>query len=135
MQKHETTFCASFHRKLDSAIYVEKTANPFRSGTPDFYYEGPSGKIIWVEYKWINQAWTTNRTTEQICASKNWPLQHRWLTRAHHNQILTFTIIGVGKGQSTRAYILEYPYEFQVTVHPLFTIPQLVDFFSDLLLR
>lgn len=76
----EARFRDSVERYLSKAIYVEGMANPYRGGTPDRYYEGPSG-VLWVEYKWED-----NTLSE---------LQERWLKRAQLNNVNVAIITGV----------------------------------------
>lgn len=51
--KPETTFTASVHRHLPplSELYREKMANPYRGGTPDYWYSAK--RDLWVEWKYI----------------------------------------------------------------------------------
>jgi len=81
--KPETTFINLVHKHLPASIYREKMNNPYRSGTPDVYYEGKGhkrGNVLWVEYKWIPY--------------KISPLQLKWLTRAHNNGLLAWVVVG-----------------------------------------
>jgi hypothetical protein len=109
--KPETRFSNLLHKRLDPSIYYEKTNNPFRSGMPDFYYEG-AGRILWSEHKWIEKPWTKRLEPSEICKTKSWIQQRRWLNRAYTNGVATCVIVGVGSGRQTRAYWLEYPYVF-----------------------
>ena len=52
--KPETTFTKSLLRFLPN-VYVEKTNNPFRSGTADLWFSGSKGDL-WVEMKFIAAA-------------------------------------------------------------------------------
>lgn len=111
-EKNETIFCRALHRKLDKRITFIKMSNPFRNGIPDFYYEGPTGKIAWIEYKWIEKEWDSDRNVSEICAHKGWTQQRHWLERTHSKNILSYTIIGIGKNRDAKAYILSYPFNF-----------------------
>lgn len=117
-QKAETTFSKLLHSKLSSAIYVEKTNNPYRKGTPDFFYEG-SGPILWAEHKHILQPWKEDKAASQICKSASWPSQRKWLERAHNNGQSTCVIVGIGNGRKTKGYLLLYPYDFIVAHDPV----------------
>lgn len=48
-RKPETAFYTSVNRLIDERIHREKTHNPFRGGTFDFWYSGL--RDLWVEYK------------------------------------------------------------------------------------
>lgn len=50
--KPETTFIASVHRLLPSALYRMKNHNVYNAGVPDVWYSGPQDDL-WVEYKFI----------------------------------------------------------------------------------
>jgi len=115
-QKQETTFANLVNSKLDPRIYYEKMNNPYRSGIPDFYYEGPSS-ILWVEYKWIAKPWTEDKTPEEVCDRKEWGHQRRWLERAYNNDVMTTTIVGIGLGRTASGYVLNFPYWFNVELN------------------
>lgn len=86
--KPETNFIKKIHSRLDSCVYREKMANPYRGGTPDVYYEGHHG-VLWVEYKY----WRSIKrqfTPEEIVSPKQW----FWIQRAHANNVNIVTIIG-----------------------------------------
>jgi len=106
-QKPETQFSNKLHRLLGRSVYVEKMSNAYRYGLPDFYYEGESG-ILWCEHKFISKPWVTPVAAEDICKTKSWIHQHRWLTRAHKNNQNTCVIVGTPKV----AAVLRYPYNF-----------------------
>jgi hypothetical protein len=120
----EAAFMRHVHSKLDPAVYVEKTSNPYRAGMPDMYIEGPKN-ILWVEYKWLPTLWTADRTCDAICRTKSWVAQLRWLRRAHHNGVKAAVVIGIGKGRSAAAYIILWPYHFSVTKDLPVTVQQL----------
>lgn len=49
--KPETAFTSSINALLKGKeVYYEKMHNPYRAGTPDYWYSGKSGDL-WVEYK------------------------------------------------------------------------------------
>lgn len=113
MIKPETRFSKLLLSKLPSSIFYEKTNNPYRSGTPDYYIEGPSG-ILWCEVKWIEKLWTKDLDASQVCKTKSWVAQRHWLVRAHQNNVQTCVIVGIGSGRTTKAYVLEFPYAFSL---------------------
>lgn len=92
--KPENTFIAAVHRRLPPTLYREKTNNRYRGGTPDVYYEGGHGTILWVEYKWLDPAPVrqVNLTTHLS------PLQQRWLRRAIAHRVPTAVIAGSPRG-------------------------------------
>jgi len=50
----ESRFIQKIHRqlkKLEPAVFIWKTSERFSKGIPDVIYIGPSGIILWVEYK------------------------------------------------------------------------------------
>jgi hypothetical protein len=107
MKKEETKFIEKFIKHLPEVIYVEKTFNPLRRGTPDLYIEGPRD-IMWVECKWIPKPWT--ESVAEICDSASWPLQKKWLQRAYHKGVQSAVLVGVGNNE--QAYVLN-PYYFK----------------------
>lgn len=110
-QKQETTFAALINKGLPENIYYEKMSNPFRAGTPDFYYEGPAG-ILWAEYKWIEKPWVEDKLPADICNSRSWLRQLQWLKRAHESGVATAVIVGIGLGKTAKSYWLRYPFCF-----------------------
>lgn len=123
-QKQETTFASYVHSGLPKVIYCEKTSNPFKAGTPDFYLEGPAG-ILWVEYKWIEKPWATNRSAEDICDSQSWMRQLQWLKRAETNGINNAVIVGMGQGKKSQGYFITSPYDFSFDHHRLWSYLEL----------
>jgi hypothetical protein len=93
LKKQESKLIEKIIKILPEGIYVEKTFNPLRRGTPDLYIEAPHG-IMWVECKWIPKPWTEPVT--EICDSASWPLQKRWLQRAKRNGVAVGVLVGVG---------------------------------------
>jgi hypothetical protein len=90
--KPETRFIARVHKGLGD-VYFEKTNNPYRRGMPDVYYEGPSGAILWVEYKWYNKL-PALLDLQRVLS----PLQQHWLRRAHNNQVNVAVVVGSPDG-------------------------------------
>lgn len=97
--KPETRMTSRIHRIMRNdypEVYFEKTNNPFRSGIPDFYYEAPKGKHLWVEYKWYE---TIPKNPFHLLAGKNpkiSPLQWKWLDRAYVNDQPVRVVVGFG---------------------------------------
>ena len=123
-EKPETRFARNVHKyvqpelpeNLDDVIHMEHTNNPVRSGTPDFYIEGP-GNLIWVEYKFIKIPWTTSKAPHQICNTKSWTHQLKWLNRSHRHGVQTATIVGFTKNRVSFGYILRHPFAFDPEKH------------------
>lgn len=132
-QKQETTFANLVNSKLDPRIYYEKTNNPYRSGTPDFYYEGP-GSILWVEYKWIPEPWTEDKTPEQICNRKEWGHQRRWMIRAHDHGVNSLLIVGIGLGRTATGYVSSMPFSFTCVQHREWSVRDIAKFIEELVL-
>ena len=120
-EKKETTFSRLLHSKLSPEIYVEKMSNPYRRGIPDFYYES-QGSILWAEHKWIEAPWNKDRKAKDICGTKSWPLQEKWLKRAYDNGKEVRVIVGIGIGKDTKAYILRYPFDFAFGKHKVLKV-------------
>lgn len=96
MAKPETAFINWIKKecaKSPKDIYIEKTCNPYRSGTPDLYMESEIS-ILWVEVKFVPR----QPKTEVICNRKVWDLctalQKRWIERAWKNGIPCIELIG-----------------------------------------
>lgn len=98
--KPEGQFIAKIHKGFPKqwSIYAEKTANPFRGGTPDCVYEGKEG-YHWIEYKWLERRPKTRFTPKLT------PLQVRWLTRAYKKNRDPWVVVGFPGG----CYILPEP--------------------------
>lgn len=121
MEKPETRFSRLLHSKLDASIYFEKMSNPYRRGTPDFYYEGDSS-ILWAEHKWIKEPWKKDLQSSQICSTSSWTHQRHWLERAHSKGKHTRVIVGVSSGKEAKSYLLEWPYSFSIANNPLLSL-------------
>jgi len=101
----EARFSTRLHRQLPLDVHREKTANPYRRGVPDYYYEGDRGSL-WAEHKWWIGIPSRPLQPEAICSSKSWPLQLRWLRRAVTNGRNAVVLIGVPSG----CYLLPAPF-------------------------
>lgn len=134
-QKPETVFSSRLHdrRKWNLAIYFEKMSNPWRSGLVDFYYEGTKD-ILWSEHKWISKPWLKDLASTEICSTKSWIAQRRWLDRAFNNNKHTAVIIGVGSSREVRAYYLEHPYNFIFAQHKLLELDKVRKIIENLVL-
>jgi len=88
--KPENQFISNLHKHLDPVIHREKTANPYRRGMPDVYYEAPQGTVLWAEYKWFDKE--TVRTID--LAKHITSNQQAWLRRAHANAVPVAVVVG-----------------------------------------
>ena len=89
--KPENNFINGVHKYIDkNIVYYEKMCNPYNSGTPDVYYDGPGGDI-WIEYKFKQKIpkHYTPAVTE---------LQRQWLLRADNNGRTVYVITGTPQG-------------------------------------
>jgi len=95
--KPENQFIAKVHKHLPASVYREKTANPFRGGTPDVYYEGQTDTLF-VEYKFAPQLTPIielSNTRKQPHLTK---LQQLWIRRAVQNGRAVSVILGTPEG-------------------------------------
>lgn len=98
--KPETTFTASVNRKLPRLLHKEKMNNPYRSGTPDFWYSGSKGDL-WVEYKFIPKL--AIRVDNKVELSE---LQRIWLNARHAEGRNVAVIVGHPDG----GVVLQHPF-------------------------
>ena len=79
--------------EADLGVYIEKTNNPYHSGTPDWYIERDCANG-WIEAKFWNIK--TNKR-EAVSAfklmSKCTTLQERWLRRAAENHSIRAAVL------------------------------------------
>lgn len=96
MAKPETTFTASVHRHLPplSELYREKMANPYRGGTPDYWYSGQLD--LWVEWKFI-KAPKLGTTMIDLCRTLS-ALQQKWLADRSREGRNVWVIVGCAQG-------------------------------------
>lgn len=90
-RKPETLASERVNKKL-AGVYFEKMHNPYRGGTPDFYYEGFLD-MMWVEYKWYDR-----KPKQWEMDKKLTRLQQNWLRRAAENGRKTAVIAGYPGG-------------------------------------
>lgn len=91
--KPETRLIERVHRALSAHVYREKTANPYRGGTPDCYYERAHNNILWVEYKYKptqGRRILWDEAVTKLCS----PKQKLWLERADDNGVPVAVITG-----------------------------------------
>lgn len=91
----EGRFIDTINRRLPKEIHHESCTSPFRSGTPDQYYEGDEGTCR-IEYKFI-KAQKLPARIELGNIVKLYALsdkQNHWLTRAFYNNIKVAVVLG-----------------------------------------
>ena len=77
--------------------------------------------------KWQAKPWGEKFVPkEQICKSRSWPLQLRWLQRAACNGIRTCAIIGVG---AKNGYVILPPFDYES--NELLTLQQIATFVEN----
>lgn len=101
--KPENTWIAGLHKHLDTAVYHEKMANPWRGGTPDVWYSGDAADI-WIEYKYV--AKLPPRANLVPALSE---LQLEWLTKRHAQGRPVSVVVGVGLGRAAQGIIFSAP--------------------------
>jgi hypothetical protein len=91
----EGRFIDTINRRLPKEIHHESCTSPFRSGTPDQYYEGDEG-VCRIEYKFIHSQKLPARI-ELGNVIKKYALsdkQNHWLTRAFYNNVKVAVVLG-----------------------------------------
>jgi hypothetical protein len=93
----ERRFIDKIHRRLAPTVWKQSSTGMTGSnGTPDYYYEGPTG-ALWIEYKAVPGNFP--KTIDIINKEpKLTPLQRRWVDRAHKNGIEVAVILGGDQG-------------------------------------
>lgn len=90
--KAETTYAQRVNKHLPPEVYREKMNNPYRGGTPDFYYE--FDRPLWVEFKYIE----VPKREDTIIRPNLSPLQLDWLERCHGNGHRPLVVVGSRAG-------------------------------------
>lgn len=93
-QKPEARFVTWVNKGLPETIHHQSMAGTFVNGTPDQYYEGPRGAVLWVEYKWLPSTKPRKVVFHELCS----PLQRLWITRAAKNGVAVAVIVGTPGG-------------------------------------
>lgn len=92
--KPENRFLNRLKPKVEHRLgwYVEKTNNPYRSGTPDWYVEwlGGSG---WIEAKFWNIKTRPEISSIELF-DKCTTLQQEWLKRSSQNKVPSAVLCG-----------------------------------------
>lgn len=90
--KAETVYAQGVNKQIPTHIYREKMANPYRGGTPDFFYE--ARKQAWVEYKFVELP----KREETLIKPNLSALQLAWLQRCYDNGHTAAVVIGSRAG-------------------------------------
>lgn len=90
--KAETVYAQRVNKHLPPEVYREKMNNPYRGGTPDFYYEFQ--RSLWCEYKFIE----VPKREDTIIRPNLSALQLDWLKRCHANGHKPVVVIGSRAG-------------------------------------
>jgi hypothetical protein len=92
MAGKEASYIRAVNKHLPPEVYTEGTANPYRGGTPDRYFEGSRGHL-WAEYKFITRIPKLVDPLKLLS-----PLQAMWLERAYKNNQPVAVIVGCPEG-------------------------------------
>ena len=90
--KAENTYIAGVHKHMPADVYKEKMSNPYRGGTPDFFYE--ARHQAWCEYKFIE----VPKRADTVIKPNLSALQLDWLQRCHTNGHRCFVVVGSRAG-------------------------------------
>lgn len=100
--KPENTFITGVHKYLPLVkdVYREKMNNPYRGGTPDWWYSGGAGDL-WAEYKYRKT--TPKRGVVWLCSTETKTpdlsrLQQEWLQGRHKEGRNVCVIVGCPGG-------------------------------------
>lgn len=93
----EHGFVRSIHRLLPPEVYVWKINDRYAGGVADAFYHGPDGKILFVEYKYLNKLPANEKTIIRTGLSS---LQIEWLTQRQNAGINVAVILGTPIGAS-----------------------------------
>lgn len=125
-RKPEAVAVSNLHTKLDSRVYHEGMANPYRGGTPDVWYDGNKSDL-WVEYKFIPKA-------SPVVIPNLSALQTKWLNRAYDNgrNVAVITLMpGKLGGYLYRDKQWNLPMKREIFMSLLLSRQQLADWISD----
>lgn len=87
--KPENQFVSGVHKHLHlQAPYREKMNNPYRGGTPDWWYSG-NLRDLWIEYKFLPR--TPQRGVVTPALSE---LQKLWLRERHKEGRVVYVVVG-----------------------------------------
>jgi hypothetical protein len=107
MTTPENTFIASVNRHLPpkDEFHREKMANPYTSGTADYWYS--SRLDMWVEYKFLQLPKRDDTIVSLVGGKKPMlaVLQQEWLKRRHREGREVYVIVGCAEG----GVIFKYP--------------------------
>lgn len=87
---NEHGFIQAVHRMLPKEVYKWKIADRYTAGIPDCMYITDSGRIVFVEYKYLK---VLPRTLKPLATE----LQQYWLTQRANQNVKVALVVGVGK--------------------------------------
>lgn len=90
--KAETVYANAVNKLIPAHVHREKNNNPYRGGTPDFYYEWR--KQRWVEFKFVE----IPKRAETIIKVNLSALQVEWLQRSYDNGHQPLVVVGSKAG-------------------------------------
>ena len=92
--KPENQFITGVHKYLASAkvLHREKMNNPYRGGTPDWWYSAKKGDL-WVEYKFLPRVPQRGVVTPNLSE-----LQKQWLAGRHAEGRNVAVVVGCPTG-------------------------------------
>lgn len=76
-RKPETEAINRVNRHIRKEVHIEKTNNPFRSGTADCWYSGDQGDL-WIEYKYLMRTPSTKIIIPELTYRQHQWLYERW---------------------------------------------------------
>lgn len=91
MSTPENSFIQGVHKYV--TCYYEKNNNPYRGGTPDVFYSGPS-RPLWIEYKFI----VLPKRPDTLIIPDLSPLQLLWLEGRHAEGRAVWVVVGCKQG-------------------------------------
>lgn len=111
LKKVKSSVKARAKYPIEQHIHYEKMSNPYRGGTADSWYSGPSGDL-WIEYKYLERTpqrasvWPANPNEKLL--SK---LQVDWLNERYEEGRTVAVVVGCPDGAvvfSDREWEKEY---------------------------
>lgn len=90
--KPETLYANAVNKLIPGHVHREKNNNPYRGGTPDFFYEWR--KQRWVEYKFVE----IPKRADTFIKINLSALQVEWLQRNYDNGHEPLVVVGSRAG-------------------------------------
>ena len=92
---NEHSYVRSIHKKLPDTVYTWKIHDSYAGGVPDAWYHGPSGKSIFIEYKYVK---TLPQRAATIVRPALSMLQLNWITSRVKAGVQCAVILGTTEG-------------------------------------